>query len=178
MKLFTDILPIILFFIVYKFYGIYAATTAAIAAATIQLAVTWVINRKLNKILLMNTLIIAILGSATLWLHNEMFIKWKPSIINWAFAIVFTISHFTGKPIMQRMMEKNVEFPPAIWQTLNWTWVGFFTIVGFINLYVVYHFDTDTWVNFKLFGMLGLTFVFAILQACYLSHLTKNIKTY
>jgi intracellular septation protein len=104
-----------------------------------------------------------------------MFIKWKPSVINWLFGVVFFASQFIGeKTIIERMMSQAIDIPAPIWIKLNTAWSLFFISVGFVNLYVVYNYDTDTWVNFKLFGMLGLTFTFVILQSLYLAKYIKD----
>jgi intracellular septation protein len=170
MKILFDFLPILLFFIAYKFYGIYIATGVAIAASILQTSLYWIKHRKIEAMPLITLVLIVLLGGATLVLHNELFIKWKPTAIDWAFALVFLVSQFIGsKSITQRMLEKNVHLPSAIWTRLNASWIIFFTLMGLANLYVAYHFDTNTWVNFKLFGMVGLTLVFIIFQALYMA---------
>ncbi len=175
MKFLVDFLPIIVFFVVYKFYGIYAATASAIAISFLQVGYTWLRTRKFEKMQVATLLIITVLGGATLLLHNEMFIKWKPTAINWVFALVFLISHFVGrKNLTQAVLDKNVKLPQSVWARLNLSWVAFFVIVGAVNIYVVYHYSTNTWVNFKLFGVLGLTVIFVIIQAIYLA---KHIDT-
>ncbi len=114
--------------------------------------------------------LIVILGGATLWLQDERFIKWKPTLVNWMFALAFFGSQFIGKkPLVERMMGAAVQLPGEIWKRLNLVWVVFFVLMGVANLYVVFNYDTDTWVNFKLFGMMGLTFAFVIGQAFYLA---------
>lgn len=117
--------------------------------------------------------LITVLGTATLLLHNELFIKWKPTAINWIFAAIFLGSHLTKQTIMQRLMSNNISLPTNVWMRLNLSWVIFFFITGLVNIYVVYHFDTNTWVNFKLFGVLGMTVAFVVLQAIYLSKYIK-----
>ena len=169
MKLLFDFFPIIIFFAVYKFYGIYAATTSAIIVSLIQVIVHRIRHKKFDNMQLATLIIIAVMGGATLIFHNEIFIKWKPTIINWVFAFGFWITHFFGdKVLTQRMLEKNIVLKDRIWRRLNLSWVTFFIIMGAVNLYVIYHFSTDAWVNFKLFGMLGLTVIFVILQTTYL----------
>ena len=114
--------------------------------------------------------IIIVFGGATLILHNPIFIKWKPTILNWAFGIIFLISHFFGKkPIIRYMMEAKVNLPTIVWSRLNLSWVVFFLTMGFINLFIIYNFSTEVWVYFKLFGMLGLTLAFVVIQAVYLA---------
>jgi len=170
MKLLFDFLPILLFFIAYKISGIYVATAVAIIVSCVQVGFCWYKFRRLEYLHLITLLLIIVLGGATLFLHNDLFIKWKPTIINWLFALAFIGSQFIGhKPIIQRMLDGNVSLTPKIWQRLNLSWTLFFLAMGIVNLYVVYHYDTDTWVNFKLFGMLGLTVLFVLVQALYLA---------
>lgn len=169
MKILFDFLPILLFFIAFKFYGIYVATGVAIAASAAQVIGYWLKYRRVETMSLITLVLIAVLGGATLLLHNELFIKWKPTAINWAFAIVFWGSQYIGsKSLTQRMLDGNISLPTAVWQRLNLSWVGFFAVIGLLNLYVVYNFDTTTWVNFKLFGLMGLTVIFVIVQAIYM----------
>jgi len=169
MKFLFDFFPILLFFIAYKLYGIYVATVVAIVAAFAQLGLFWAKHRRFEKMHLVTLALIVVFGGATLILHDEMFIKWKPSVLNWLFGIVFIGSQFIGeKTLVERMMGANVTLPAAVWNKLNISWGLFFLALGFINLYVVYTFDTNTWVNFKMFGMLGLTLVFVLAQSVYL----------
>jgi len=174
MKLLFDFFPIVLFFIAYKVWGIYVATATVIGASLVQVIAYWLKKRRFETMHLITLALITVLGGATLLLQNELFIKWKPTAINWAFAIIFLGSHFIGsKTIIQRMMQNNIQLPNVVWKRLNMSWVGFFSLMGAVNLYVVYHFDTNTWVNFKLFGMLGLTLLFVIIQSIYM---TRHVK--
>jgi len=180
MKLLFDFFPILLFFVTFKMFddplqGVMAATAVAIVASIVQVAVTWLRFRKVENMHLVTLALIVVLGGATLWLKDEMFIKWKPTAVNWLFALAFLGSQYVGKrPLVRRMMEGNIDLPDAVWTRLNLSWVAFFTAMGVLNLYVVYNFDTDTWVNFKLFGLLGLTLVFVIIQAFYLVRHMKD----
>src|SRR3989338_6989143 len=136
MKFLTDLLPIILFFIAFKFYGIYIATAVAIAASLLQVAYCYFINKKVDGMQWITLAIIVILGGATLFLHNELFIKWKPTVIEWAFALAFLLSQFFGKKsLTQRMLEANVTLPAYFWQRLNLSWVIFFFVMGAVNIY-------------------------------------------
>jgi intracellular septation protein len=174
MKLLADFFPILLFFIAYKLAGIYVATATAIMVAFIQLAYTGIRYRRLENMQLITLVLLIVFGGATLWLHNEMFIKWKPTAINWILGIIFIGSEFLGKkPLIQRLMQNHIALSQKIWQRLNRSWVLFFAVMGLINLYVIYNFNTDVWVNFKLFGMLGLTLLFVILQSIYLAKHAK-----
>jgi len=170
MKFLLDFFPILLFFLAYKIYGIYVATAVAIAASFIQVGFHWFRNKRVENSHLITLVILIVFGGATLLLQDEMFIKWKPSVLNWVFALAFLGSQFIGnKTIVERMMSKSVTLPASIWIKLNLSWVIFFVALGAINLYVVYNYDTDTWVNFKLFGMMGLTILFILGQAVYMS---------
>ncbi len=175
MKLLFDFLPIALFFIAYKFGNIYIATGIAIVTSLIQ--VLWTKSRqgRFETMPLITLGIISVLGGATLIFQNELFIKWKPTAVYWALALVFLGSQFLSpKPIIQRMTEQNLQLPSAAWKKLNLSWVLFFTLMGCANVYVLKNFDTDTWVNFKLFGTLGLTLVFIILQVIYMARYKQS----
>ncbi len=168
-KFLFDYFPIICFFIAYKFYGIYVATLVTMIASALQLAAYWLIHRRFEKLHVITFILIMILGSATLIFHKVIFIKWKPTLIYWAFFIVLTGSHFIGKKtVAHRMLGDKIAIPTNIWKRINIAWAIFFLILGFVNLYVVYHYDTNAWVNFKLFGTLGLTFAFILLQVAYM----------
>ena len=180
MKFLFDFFPILLFFITFKFYdnpeeGVLAATAVAIIASAIQVFLFWLKNRRVEKMHIVTLVLIVVLGGATLILKDPVFIKWKPTAVNWLFAIAFLGSQFIGhKPLVKRMMDHAVELPEFAWTKLNIAWVVFFVAMGFANLYVAFNFDLNTWVNFKTYGMLGLTIVFVILQAVYLAkHVTE-----
>jgi intracellular septation protein len=170
MKLLFDLFPVILFFIAFKTYDIYVATAVIIVASLVQTGYVYLKHRRVEKMHVITLLLVLVLGGLTLLLHDENFIKWKPTIVNWGFALVFLGSHYIGaKPIVRRMMDSALSLPDRIWLKLSWMWIGFFIFSGVVNLYVAFNFDTDTWVNFKLFGLMGLTFVFILLQGLYVS---------
>ncbi len=149
--------------------GILVATAVIIAATVVQVAVNWLRQRRVEKMHLVTLALVVVFGGATLLLKDEIFIKWKPTVVNWLFAAAFVASEFIGKKnLVRRMMEGSVQLPDIAWRRLNLSWVVFFTVMGVLNLYVIYNFDTDTWVNFKLFGLLGLTLVFVVAQSFYL----------
>ena len=179
MKLLFDFFPIIVFFAGYKLFGIYNATAIAMVAAVLQVVFYRFKHQRYEKIHLISLALIVVLGSATLIFRNPWFIKWKPTTLYWLSALVFIGSSFIGeKPLIRKMMEKNIELPESIWFKLNYAWALFFILMGSVNLYVAYTFDTDFWVNFELFGGAGFTMLFVFIQAIYLSkHVsTKNIK--
>ena len=170
MKLLYDFFPILLFFIAYKLFDIYVATAVAIAATFLQIAISWFKTHTVATMQWVTLAVIILFGGLTLYLHDEQFIKWKPTVINWLFGAAFLFSHLFGEQTaIERMLASNLTLPKPVWQRLNLLWVCFFLLMGGINLYVMSHFDRDTWVNFKLFGMLGLTMVFIVLQSLYLS---------
>lgn len=176
MKLLFDFFPIVLFFLVYKFSGIYTATAVAMIASLSQVAFYRLKFQHYEKMHLFSLAIIMVLGSATLFFQNPWFIKWKPTGIYWLSALIFFGSSFIGsKPIIQKMMETNVKLTEKIWHRLNFAWSCFFILMGALNLYVAYYYDTDAWVNFKLFGGVGFTLLFVLIQAFYLTkHIDEN----
>lgn len=170
MKFLFDFFPVVLFFTGYKLWGIYTATAIAMVASLIQVFLYRIIYQRYEKLHLFSLAIIFILGGATLFFHNEWFIKWKPTGIYWLSAVLFLGSNLiTSKPLIQRIMETNINLHTTIWIRLNYAWAVFFTIMGAINLYVAYNYSTDVWVNFKLFGGIGFTLLFVFLQAIYLT---------
>ena len=110
------------------------------------------------------------LGGATLFLQDEIYLKWKVSVVNWVLAIILIGSNFIGKTnILQKLMQDNITLPPKVWTKLNLSWAGFFAGLGWLNMYIINNYSTDFWVNFKLFGVLGLTIIFGIVQAMFLT---------
>lgn len=169
-KFLLDFLPIGLFFIAYKYFNLMVATQVAIAASLLQLIWLRISTGKIQKINLISFLSILILGSATLLLKNDIFVKWKPTVVYWALGAALLFSQlFMAKPFIQRLGESSVRLPERIWRQLNGIWSSFFVGLGIVNLYVVYNFSTTAWVNFKLFGTLGLTLVFIVLQSLYMA---------
>ncbi|QCU90142.1 septation protein A [Thiomicrorhabdus sediminis] len=170
MKFLFDLFPIILFFIAYKMYDIYTATAVIIVASVVQVGYVYWKHKRVEKMHLITLALILVLGGLTLILQDPAFVMWKPTIVNWGFALVFLGSHFIGeKPIVQRMMGQAISLPDLIWVRLSWLWIFFFIISGITNLYVAYNYDEDTWVNFKLFGLMGMTLVFIVIQGLYIS---------
>jgi intracellular septation protein len=178
MKILFDLFPVILFFLVFKLFGVYAATAAAIAATVAQ--VIWVKYRhgKVDTMLWVSLGIIAVFGGATLFLHDETFIKWKPTVLYWFFASALLFSRaLFGKNLMRSLLQEKMTLPDPVWHNLNLAWSGFFAVLGLVNLYVAYNYTLDAWVNFKLFGATGMMLVFIILQAVMLSkYMTEDKK--
>jgi intracellular septation protein len=174
MKLLIDFFPIILFFVAFKFAGIYAATAVAIVATFAQIA--WLRHRtgKVEPMQWVSLGVIVLFGGATIALQNETFIKWKPTVLYWLMAGTLAAGQLIFKKnLLKSLMGSQLELPDAAWRVTNWSWIAFFATMGVVNLWVAFNFDTDTWVNFKLFGGLGLMAVFVIGQAFYLGRYMK-----
>lgn len=216
MKLLIDFFPVILFFVAYKLQGIYVATGVAIAASAAQVGWSWLRHRRVERMHLATLGLLTVFGGLTIALRDPIFVMWKPTIVNWLFAVVFLASHLIGeRTLVERMMSHAVEVPAPIWTRLNLAWVLFFLVSGLANLFVVYvgsgfhaaqqaligatgqseidlsacltqftgdrlalcndaHAREDVWVNFKLFGMMGLTILFVVGQAFYLARHIKE----
>ena len=194
MKLLFDLFPVILFFITFK-YGtahpdtatailnafnivlgadgkpaIFLATLVAIIATALQIIWTKWKHGKVDTMLWVGFAIITVFGGATLLLHDENFIKFKPSVLYWLFSSILLISNiFFHKNLMHSLLHEKMALPVRVWNRLNLSWALFFAILGFINLYVAFNYNTDTWVNFKLFGFTGLMIVFILAQGMWLS---------
>ena len=178
MKFLFDIFPVILFFVAFKFYDIYVATAVAIVATVVQIAWMWLRHRKVDKMLWVSFGVIAVFGGATLVLQDETFIKWKPTVLYWLFAGALAIAELGfRKNLIRAMMEGQVTLPGPVWGRLLASWIGFFAVMGAINLAIAFNFSTETWVNFKLFGGIGLMLVFIVLQALMLARYVEQKKT-
>lgn len=196
MKFLLDFFPVVLFFIAYKFFGdippqfiepvnslpfvnidpneskdgIYFATLVIILATIVQNIGHFLLFKKVEKIHIISLGILLIFGSMTLAFKDPLFIKWKVSIFNWVFALVIIGSQFIGeKPLIERMMSHALDVPKKIWTQVNFIWGLFFALVGIVNIYIAYNYSEEFWVDFKLFGVLGMTFVFMIAQGIYLA---------
>jgi intracellular septation protein len=199
MKLFFDFLPIILFFGVFKYAelqkdwaagfatdhfgaivsgGIVGPNEAPVLLATVVVIVAtlaqvaWLVarGRKVDLMLWVSLGLVVVLGGATIWFHSETFIKWKPSVLYWIMALAFWVSRAVfRRNLLQTLMGDQLQLPPAVWQRLNFAWIAFFGLMGLANLWVAYSFSTDTWVNFKLFGGIGLMLLFTLAQGLYLA---------
>ncbi len=169
LKQIYEFFPIVLFFIAYKAYDIYIATATVMVATTLQVAIAAIRHRKVETMQWVTLALVMVFGGATLYLQNELFIKWKLSIIEWLFGLTFLGSQFIGKRnLIERMMSANLTLPATVWKRLNNLWGCFFLSVGFINVYVMYNFSTDDWVTFKTFGVPLMMVVFIVLQVVFL----------
>jgi intracellular septation protein len=205
MKLLFDFFPIILFFVSFyqakflidnTFIGslinperpdhinaTIVATGIAIVASFIQVGYSWLKSHKIQRMHVFSLVLITVLGGITILIGDPAFIQWKPTVLNWAFALAFLLSIFIGeKNLVERMMGSQLDLPDYVWTRLNLSWVAFFLISGAANLYVAFYYDREAlpearmeaWVDFKLFGLMGLTIIFVILQAIYLSRFIEE----
>lgn len=180
MKQLAEFLPIVLFFVVYQlngdtlniggwsytFDGIFSATAVLMIATTLQVGITWLVTRTLERRLIWLLLAVCLFGAATLVFRNQMFIQWKPTIFNWVLAVIFGASQFIGdKNLMERSLGTQLHLPRAVWARLNLLWVANFVIVGALNLVVAYGFSEEAWVDYKLYSAIGFTLVLTILTA-------------
>jgi intracellular septation protein len=205
MKIFFDLLPIFLFFISYKwadghkalaaqwmshYFGfavaggvvgeteapVLLATVVVIAITVLQIVVLKALRKPVDRMLWAGLVVVVVLGGLTLWFHDETFIKWKPTIIYWLMGSGFFVTEIVLKRrMLAQMMGGDIEAPAAVWRNLGWAWVLFFLAMGVLNLWVAFHFSTDTWVSFKMWGSLGLTLAFTLVQGVYLSRHVKHV---
>ena len=156
-------------------YDIFVATTVAIIATLAQIAIVYLKHRKLEKMLVFNGLMITVLGGLTILLKDKYFIMWKPSVIYWAFALALIFAdQFFNRNLVQLALGKQMELSKIVWRKINIFTALFFIFLGFINLFVAYNFSENTWVNFKLFGLTGLLFLYMIAIAIYISKTNKD----
>jgi intracellular septation protein len=180
MQLLFDFLPVIAFFVAYKLADIYVATMVIIIATILQVSIYWLRTRRVKPMHLVTAGLVLVFGGLTLAIHDPVFIMWKPTVVDWLFAVAFLASQwrlFGSQPLVQRMItatDATLTLTPAAWRRLNMAWVVFFLMMGAINVFVFRNFDESTWVNFKMFGMLGLTFVFIIAQGLWIASRTSS----
>jgi intracellular septation protein len=200
MKFLFDLFPVILFFVAFKIaegnpdaagalaqaagyladakqLPVLIATAVAILATFGQIAWLRLRGRKVDTMLWVSLAIIVVFGGATLWLHDETFIKWKPTVLYWLFGTSLIVAHVAfGRNLIRAMLQAQISMPEAAWAKLNWSWAGFFAFMGAANLYVAFNFETATWVNFKLFGGMGLMLVFVVAQSLFLARHIEEKK--
>jgi intracellular septation protein len=169
-----ELLLLAAFFLGYLWKGIYFATGVIMVGSVVVVAFSWLTTRKVKPMLLITMVLALFFGSLTLLFRDPVFLKWKFSVIEWSLGCSLLASQFLGKkPFIRLALEESIELPEAVWTRLNLMWALFFLFLGTLNVYVIYSFSTDFWVRFKLFGSIGLTFLFAIAQSVYLS---RHIK--
>lgn len=175
MKQLIDFIPLIIFFALYKMYDIYTATGALIVATILQVLLTWVIYKKVEKMQVITAVMVAFFGGMTLFFQDDNFIKWKVTIIYAFFAIGLTVSQLMGKPLIKGMLGKEMSLPDTVWRNINNAWVLFFLFLSVVNIYVAYQMPLDFWVNFKVFGLLAITLVYTLITGIYIyKHIPKE----
>ncbi len=204
MKLLFDFLPIVLFFGSYKVAGSHPAwagefatsnfgflvsgglvraqeapmllaTVVVILATLVQVLILKARRRRVDTMLWVSLALVVVLGGLTLWFHDETFIKWKPSVLYWCMGLALWLGPLVfGKNLLRALMGEQLDLPDRVWHRLNFAWIAFFASMGLVNLWVATHFSTDTWVDFKLFGVLGLMFVFMVAQGLVLSRYIRG----
>jgi intracellular septation protein len=165
MQLIADYFPLLLFFVAFKLWGIYVATAAAIVASVAQIAYFYWFRGKVEVVHWLSLAIIGTFGGATLVLHDETFIKWKPTVLYWLFAAILAVGRLAFRKNLISAVMKGLTLPDPVWARVTWAWVAFFAAMGAANWYIASHFSTDTWVNFKVWGAIGLFLIFGIGQA-------------
>jgi intracellular septation protein len=204
MKLFLDFLPLILFFGVFKYADMNAeaaaryatehfgfavsggvvgvdeapvllATVVVMAATLVQIGILVLMRRKVDTMLWVTFGLVAVLGGATVWFHDPTFIKWKPSVLDWVFALALWVSQaMFGKNLLKMLVGGQLGLPEAVWRRLNMAWILFFIVMGVLNLWVAYTFSTSVWATFKVFGLTGLMLAFMVAQGFYISRYLKD----
>lgn len=183
MKFLFDFFPVLAMFIAFyipedREQAIYFATYTIMICSFIQIASYWLLYKKFEKMHLLTLVVVLIAGSLTIYFKNELFIKWKPTVINWCFATAFIASHYIGKKtLFQRMLnmaDDQLQLPGHVWKNINMSWGIFFIFMGFVNLYVAFNFSTEFWINFKAWGMTLLNLTFMIGMGIYLYKYIKE----
>jgi len=177
MKALFDFFPLLLFFAAFKLFDIYAATAIAIVATFLQVGFIWFKYRRFEPTHIITLVVISFFGGLTLIFHNDTFIMWKPSVVNWAFSIIVIGSVIVKRPVMKMLMGKQLTLPDPVWTRLSIAWGLFFLLMGLLNMYVAFYYQPEaseelrreTWVNFKVFWMLGLTLLFSVLQMLFIA---------
>ena len=191
MKFLFDFFPVILFFIAFKVADIYVATGVAIAASFVQVAWLKIRGKRVEPMVWASLAIIAVFGGATLLLEDKIFIKWKPTVLYWLFGAVLAGAFVARRNLIRLMLSNQMQLPEHMWSRLNWSWIAFFVLMGVLNLYVAFPFserycagvmdlaakaycEDNVWVNFKLFGGMGLMLLFVLAQALVLSRFVEE----
>ena len=170
MKFLFDVLPFILFFVAYRFWGIYAATAVAMAASAIQILVARLSGRKIEKMQWISLGLIGVFGGLTLLLRDNIFVMWKSTIVNWLMGGALLVAmQFMQKNPLKSLMGSQIQMPDRIWRGMTWSWIGFFFVMGLVNIIVAYNFTEEGWVNFKTFGGPVIIVAFVVIQMLFIS---------
>jgi intracellular septation protein len=175
MKFLFDLFPVVLFFIFYKIYDIYIATAVLMASTYGQIILLYMFKKKIEKVLIFTAIVITLFGGMTLFFQSNVFIMWKPSIIYWVFGLTILVADkFYNKNLVQISLGSQVKLEKKYWKNLLWSTALFFIFLGFLNIYIAQNFNEDTWVNFKLFGMTAILFLYIISITVYIAKVNKS----
>ena len=176
MQIFVEYLPLILFFVAFKLYGIYVATGVAIVASVLSIGFAWTKTRKVTVMQWVSLFVIVVFGGATIFLKDERFIKLKPSVLYLCAASALAVGKLWFKEdwLSKVLAQAQLTLPAPVWTTLTWAWVGFFCFLAALNYYVAQSYPLDTWVTFKVWGMMALLFGFIVLNGLYLARYVKT----
>ncbi|WP_028862210.1 septation protein A [Psychromonas aquimarina] len=169
MKQFFEFIPLIIFFAVYKMVDIYAATASLMLTTGLMLAFNYFKNGRLEKMHIVTFVMVMLFGTLTLVLHDDVFIKWKVTVVYALFSLALLVTQFIfKKPAVKQMLGKELSLPDNIWNNLNLAWAVFFALLGVVNVYIAFSLSMEVWVNFKVFGLLGVTLAFTVLSGVYI----------
>jgi len=169
MKFLFDLFPVALFFAAIQIWDIFVATAVAIAATFLQVGWLLVRRKTITPMLWASLVIVAVFGGLTLYLRDKTFILWKPTVLYWLFGAVLAGGAVLGRNLIRALLGREMRLPDAVWARLNWAWVAFFAFMGAANLYVAFNYSEKVWATFKLFGGMGLMFLFVIVQSLLLA---------
>jgi intracellular septation protein len=174
MKFLFELFPVALFFVAIILWDIFVATGVAIAATFVQVGWLALRRKRIPPMLWASLAIIVVFGGLTLYLRDKTFILWKPTVLYWLFGAVLAGAALAGRNLIRGLLSEQMSLPEPIWSRLNWSWVGFFVVVGALNLYVAYNFSETIWASFKLFGGMGLMLLFVVAQSAFLSKYVQD----
>jgi intracellular septation protein len=182
MQALLDFAPLAVFAIAYYAAGLYVATASLMVAMAVLLGTDYALHRRIPPMHALSAALVFVFGAATLALHNQRFIQWKPTVFFWLTSIAFLISFWVGKqPLVQRLLTSalplEVQVAPAVWRRLNWLWIAFYTVLGVANLIVAFNASERAWVNFKVFGLTAATFVFIGAQVAWLTRQSATTQS-
>jgi intracellular septation protein len=174
MKFLFELFPVALFFVAILFWDIFVATAVAIAATIVQVGWLALRRKKIPPMLWASLAIIVVFGGLTLYLRDKTFILWKPTVLYWLFGTVLAGAALARRNLIRSLLSEQMSLPEPVWARLNWSWVGFFAVMGILNLYVAYNFSEKIWASFKLFGGMGLMLLFVVVQSAFLAKYVED----
>lgn len=174
MKFLFEVFPVALFFAAIQIWDIFVATAVAIVATFVQVGWLAVRRKKIPSMLWASLAIIVVFGGLTLYLRDKTFILWKPTVLYWLFGAVLAGGALLGRNLIRALLSEQMSLPDPVWRRLNWSWVGFFVLMGCLNLYVAYNYSEKVWASFKLFGGIGLMLLFVVAQSAFLAKYVED----